>query len=557
MKPSLLITLLLLVLLPLGLLAWAGQRAQQAEEAQLREQLRDLLARRLEDVNRQVAALAQSVERELDPVLAEVEREAVPLLAASAARDEAEAARLITRFRRLPLGHRLAQHVFVADGRGRLVFPPADAARRQPEEQAFWERSREIWQRGALGAAASESGAPASSRWQVWFHGTGPRFLYWTSLPPEGQGKAGLEISAAALTALLLAALPDNTPAGAPETMAFTLTDAQGQPQYHWGRLPGESDEKSTPPPVVAETPLAAPFGAWKLSVRAPAEALGGAGSRVGWRAGLASAALVLGWLAFHLYRESTRVWREAAQRVSFVNQVSHELKTPLTNIALYADLAGQRLENEAPQPPAPAESAEPAATGVRECLSVISSESARLGRLINNVLAFSKHQHGRLQPRLRPVEAAAPMRAALEPFARAFAEKGLAVEWDLRLTRSVLADPEWLEQIISNLLSNVEKYASAGGVARLGTREAAGRAELWVADLGPGVPPALREKIFAPFFRASDRVDEGVSGTGLGLAIARGLAHAMGGTLEMRPPADAPGAVFVLALPLAEPAAM
>ncbi len=546
MKPSLLITLLLLVLLPLGLLAWVGERARRAEQAQLREQLRDVMARRLEDVNRRVTALVEATERELWPVLALVESEVARGLAASSPDAGRMPGAAISTFRDVPFQQRLVQQVFVTDERGRLVFPSSDPAQRSNQEQAFLERSGDIWRRGALGAlgaAASEAGEPAASRWQVWFYGHGPRYLFWTNLGREGQAKAGMEVSAAALTADLLAVLPDNAAPHA-ETMHFTLTDAQDQPLYEWGALP--SRDATAPPPVVSAVSLAAPFGAWKLAVAAPGDTLGqGAGTRAGWWTALASAALVLGWLAFYLYRESTRALRDAAQRVTFVNQVSHELKTPLTNIALYAELAERRLETEIASPPLPAD----APGGVRECLDIIVAESARLGRLIGNVLTFSKHQHGRLQPRLAPCNGHSVLDAALEPFARSFAEKGVNVVKDLALTRPVQADADWLGQIFANLLSNVEKYAATGGQVRLVSREVDGRVEFAIADRGPGVPPTSREKIFAPFFRVSDRLSDGVAGTGLGLAIARDLAQAMGGSLELQP--TTPGAVFVLTLPL------
>jgi len=90
--------------------------------------------------------------------------------------------------------------------------------------------------------------------------------------------------------------------------------------------------------------------------------------------------------LTYYFYREQSREMREAAQRVSFVNQVSHELKTPLTNIRMYAEL----IEKDADE----------SDERLQRYAGVIVSESQRLSRLIGNVLTFSRKQRRNLVPR-------------------------------------------------------------------------------------------------------------------------------------------------------------
>ena len=109
--------------------------------------------------------------------------------------------------------------------------------------------------------------------------------------------------------------------------------------------------------------------------------------------------------------------------------------------------------------------------------------------------------------------------------------------------------DRDALTAILENLIGNAVKYAAAGGKVVL-SLDAKAR-ELHCRDLGPGVPEALREKIFDRFFRADDALTA-AAGFGLGLAIARDAARALGGDLVCRP-AD-PGADFVLLLPKEEP---
>jgi signal transduction histidine kinase len=104
------------------------------------------------------------------------------------------------------------------------------------------------------------------------------------------------------------------------------------------------------------------------------------------------------------------------------------------------------------------------------------------------------------------------------------------------------------LAQIAGNLISNVEKYAAAGGVLELQSALEGNTLIVRIADCGPGIPAVDRERVFQPFERVDSRVNEGSSGTGLGLAIARELAERMGGTLALVP--SEIGACFELRVP-------
>ena len=95
--------------------------------------------------------------------------------------------------------------------------------------------------------------------------------------------------------------------------------------------------------------------------------------------------------------------------------------------------------------------------------------------------------------------------------------------------------DADALEQILGNLISNVEKYAAAGGRMEIVSRQEDSQTTIVVADRGPGIPAAVRGKIFRPFYRVSDRI-EGTTGTGIGLSIARKLARMHGGDVVLLP---------------------
>ncbi len=244
--------------------------------------------------------------------------------------------------------------------------------------------------------------------------------------------------------------------------------------------------------------------------------------------AGLLAFLVALAGVIAFLYLN--RALRLAERRVSFVNQVSHELKTPLTNILLNADLA--------------IDGADPAG---RRRLAMIQEESRRLSRLIDNVLTFA--QRDRRHPDV-PLSSAS-LHSLIEEVAAQFRpsleRRGIAL--------SIVGDPsirarinsDAFLQILGNLLSNIEKYAASGGIARIETEATGTDVLVRVIDAGPGIPRNERERIFLPFHRLGDELTEGASGTGLGLSIARDLAERMGGALHLRSETGASGAVFEL----------
>ncbi len=242
---------------------------------------------------------------------------------------------------------------------------------------------------------------------------------------------------------------------------------------------------------------------------------------------------LALGWLFF---RESHRAMRDARERVSFVNHVSHELKTPLTNIQLYAELATERAEGVEDD------------TAVRY-LGIIGTETARLSRLINNVLNLARKQRDRLTIQLRESILDDVVRKALETWRSPLESRGMVLNLKLGAPEPMQIDSDAIEQILGNLISNVEKYALSGKYLGIFTETGAKGVRLTVEDRGAGVPVGMQETVFGAFERLRSDLTEGVSGTGIGLTISRELAHLHSGKLEV----DAgyrEGARFVLTLP-------
>lgn len=231
---------------------------------------------------------------------------------------------------------------------------------------------------------------------------------------------------------------------------------------------------------------------------------------------------LVVAFLGFHLYREGRRESAMAMEKVSFVNRVSHELKTPLTNIRMFVELLGMQMDEGKPEE--------------RELLETVSLEIDRLSKLINHVLAFAGNQAGPQPPKPRRAIPDREILSILETFRPSLVGKGIQLETRLCAEQEMAFDPDFLAQILGNLVSNVEKYAGSGRFLGVASRIEGPLLRVWVQDHGPGIPPHFSERVFEPFFRIQENVSQTSSGTGIGLSISRDLARFHGGDVILDP---------------------
>ena len=233
---------------------------------------------------------------------------------------------------------------------------------------------------------------------------------------------------------------------------------------------------------------------------------------------------------------QARRSEAEAAQKTSFVANVSHEFKTPLTTIRLYAELLEQGRVRDAAQG--------------GDYLRTIGRETQRLARLVNNALDFSRLEQGRKKYALESLDLTAELARLLDTHAPRVAEAGLVLQRALPATAvPVTTDRDAFEQIVLNLIDNACKYAGAGGEVTVALEPRASRGALVrVADRGPGVPREHHERIFEKFHRVDDTLTAEQGGTGLGLSIARQLARGLGGELRYAARAGG-GAEFTLEL--------
>ena len=559
------------MLTPLAIAAWLGLKVARDEQSMSRHQFQALLQSRLRDVDSTIVRTIEDLERHL------LERALPTDVPTSPAADQTDQTldqtldpALADQLRAIRRAEPLVREVFLVDRQRGLVFPPQgpDAS---DDERSFRQRTAAIWRgdavlyeapaplggRGERGDAsqvkparissspatltrAGTSGAPRPGAtgdtlialaehhphgWLSWYWEEGMHLLFWRRT--ESGQVIGVEVERIVLLARIVARLP----AAELAEGRVVLIDSRGHPMHQFGAYEPEPDQAPA-----ATSPVSYPLHAWRLMHYAsPAQmsAFLASSLRLNLILGIAAVAVALLALAFLFYRDYARRMRDAAQRVNFVTQVSHELKTPLTNIRLYAELLDSELDEDDER--------------AHKRLSVVIAESQRLTRLINNILAFSRKRQSKLEVRKEWIDIEKVVGAVIEQFEPALAGKGIDIQATAGAKTQVHADADVVGQIVANLISNVEKYAADGGLVEIVTERRAGVTAVRVADRGPGIPAAQRDKIFRPFYRISDKLADGVTGTGIGLSIARELARLHGGDLVLVP--SERGACFELTI--------
>ena len=367
----------------------------------------------------------------------------------------------------------------------------------------------------------------STTGWYSWFQGQGLNFILWKRTDQDQI--IGYEFNREKFIESIIDILPKTT---SNNTQHFKLMNATGQ-LFSWGNF---SPHEGQMP--IAEISLNAPIQSWKLLCYFNDSHLTMASARTimyNYVLGGGILGILIAGLCIYFYRENTRQLRESSQKVNFVNQVSHELKTPLTNIRMYAELLERNL-NEANNK-------------AQKQLGVIVSESQRLSRLIANVLSFAQKDKETLKLNIRDVDLNSFLQNIVNTYEPVLKRKSIDILLDIQEAPKLKADSDALEQILGNLLSNVEKYVPEKGKVEIKCSSMGKNALITVSDDGPGIPAKQREKIFESFHRVSNALSDGVSGTGIGLTISRDLAKLHGGDLILLD--SSKGAVFQLSIPI------
>ena len=228
-------------------------------------------------------------------------------------------------------------------------------------------------------------------------------------------------------------------------------------------------------------------------------------------------------------------------RRGAFVSAVTHELRSPLTTLRMYAEMLAEGMV--------------PDEDKRRTYLGTLRAEADRLGHLVENVLAYARLEKGRQRRHLEAVRLGALLERVQSRLADRARHAGmrLAVEAEPEaLSLEVRADTSAVEQILFNLVDNACKYAASASepVIHIEASRDGKSAVLAVRDHGPGISEKDARTIFLPFRKSARDAANSAPGVGLGLALSRRLARAMGGDLRADRCTGA-GARFVLTLSL------
>jgi signal transduction histidine kinase len=240
----------------------------------------------------------------------------------------------------------------------------------------------------------------------------------------------------------------------------------------------------------------------------------------------------------FAIYQSARAVVDLSERRSGFVSSVTHELKTPLTNIRMYIEMLEQGIAQDPERE--------------QEYYRILGSESARLSRLINNILEFSKlgkkqrHfalQEGILEEVIQEVE---------DVMHEKLRQEGFHLKIEKKEIRPFRYDREAMIQILINLIDNSMKFGKGSSTKEILVR-------LWpegdsnkisVSDTGPGIPGYALKKVFDDFYRVDNDLTRTTGGTGIGLALVKKFVDAMSGSITATNN-DGPGCTITISLPV------
>ncbi len=354
--------------------------------------------------------------------------------------------------------------------------------------------------------------------------------LFWKRLP-DGR-IVGCQLDGAELRARLLALLP---PAATAERI-LTLLDENGEPLF----APAEGPPRDYRRPFVARE-VSELLPRWEAAAYLSDPALVASRARTAglilWTLVALLTVSIAGGGALVL-RALAAEMRLARQKSSFVANVSHELKTPLTSIRMYAEMLQEGRQRD------------PARR--RQYLGTIVEESRRLTRLVNRVLDFASLERGRRRYAFQQLDPEALCRGVLEIQRPRLEQAGFALSFKAqggRQPAGLRGDQEALAQVLLNLLSNAEKYSGGRKEIAVELSRQSGRTRIRVLDRGKGIPAGAARHLFKEFYRADDSLTNPVQGSGLGLAIARRIVRDHGGELSYLPRTGG-GSIFQVELP-------
>jgi signal transduction histidine kinase len=355
--------------------------------------------------------------------------------------------------------------------------------------------------------------------------------LFWLR-PPQAPGMIfGCLVHVDALTDLWRDALPDT----AASDYVIALLNDKARPVVT--QPPGEKGRDWGRPFVASEIGEALPHWEAALYLMRPQQLQENArGVRRNLVLLIAAALAAIAFGGWAVFADARRQMALAQKKTDFVSNVSHELKTPLTSIRMFAEMmqSGNAAEEKRPQ-----------------YLRIIVAEAERLTRLINNVLDFARLERKQKRYDFHPLDLHQVIARTWEGHELHLREQGFTTRWQAAPPPyPVRGDDDALAQILVNLLSNAEKYSTDRKEVEIHSYLTEDSVHVSVLDRGSGVPPGEEAKIFEAFYRAHDSLASGIQGSGLGLTLAQRLAKEHGGEITYQA-REGGGSNVTLRLPL------
>jgi signal transduction histidine kinase len=239
----------------------------------------------------------------------------------------------------------------------------------------------------------------------------------------------------------------------------------------------------------------------------------------------------------FAIYQSARAVVALSERRSRFVSSVTHELKTPLTNIRMYIEMLEQGIAHDHERE--------------QEYFRILGSESSRLSRLINNVLEYSKLEKKQVHLDLQR----GTLQEVIQEVKEVMQEKLVQDGFDLKVERREVPpfkyDREAMIQVLINLIDNSMKFGRSSPTRRITIKiwPEAATVKISVSDTGPGIPDSGLKKIFEDFYRVDSELTKTTGGTGIGLALVKKLVAAMGGAVTAKNN-DGPGCKITITMP-------
>jgi signal transduction histidine kinase len=355
--------------------------------------------------------------------------------------------------------------------------------------------------------------------------------LFWLR-PPQAPGMIfGCLVQVDALTDLWRDALPDT----AASDYVIALLNDKARPVVT--QPPGEKGRDWGRPFVASEIGEALPHWEAALYLMRPQQLQENArGVRRTLLLLIAAALAAIAFGGWAVFADARRQLALAQKKTDFVSNVSHELKTPLTSIRMFAEMmqTGNADAEKRPQ-----------------YLRIIVAEAERLTRLINNVLDFARLERKQKRYDFHPLDLHEVVARTWEGHELHLREQGFTTRWQAAPPPyPVRGNDDALAQILVNLLSNAEKYSTDRKEVEIHSYLTEHSVHVSVLDRGSGVPPGEETKIFEAFYRAHDSLASGIQGSGLGLTLAQRLAKEHGGEITYQA-REGGGSNVTLRLPL------